>query len=523
MTTQDLASALLGSVLMALVILLEIYLWQRKEYRWDRMRAYLLSQERKALGDVLLSIFATAIGIGWLLYLADQVTLANVFGWAALAALAGRYVRLYMRSGVYRPQLTHKGVAAVILGIVSAVALLSLMIMGTQLLPLQLATVLLVLPLGIAAAIAVTNIIANTRKRAIIAQAARMHRTVKPTTIAVTGSVGKTSVKEYLTHIVREAGKNVVATKEHRNSEFTVAQDVLEQLPQKPDVYVVEAAAYRRGEVASIARLVQPDVGIITAVTNQHEALFGSLAVIAKAKWELADYVKTCVLNIDDDVLKERAAKARTKIVSVSMRGQADVYVSDTSFAPEHIAGQVHIGEHTKSVVLPLVGDGALMSALLAVGAAYAAKIKPSAIFAALESLPTIPRTMQVREGAGGVTILDDSYSASEAAIRNAITHLSRFSQQNKFVVLVPLIELSASAESAHENIGRLLAGLGAKVYIFGHAYQNAFKCGAGKDSNIIWFNNPSHLAAAVRAEVSKDSVVLLEGRIPDKVRQVLL
>lgn len=523
MTSYYLASALLGSVLMTLIILLEVRLWQRKEYRWDRMQSFLLTPEWRSLGDVLLTMFAGLVGMGWLLYLADRLPFANVIGGAALLVLAGRYLRLYLRAGVHRPDLTQKGILALVLSTGMAIGLLFFTIMGTEMLPLQLATALLLLPAGIAVAIGATNGIAGARKRALIARAARLRKSQKPRVIAITGSVGKTSVKEYTAHILGQAGKRVAATKAHRNSEFTVAQDILEQLPAKPQVYIVEAAAYRRGEVAAIAHLTLPHVGVITAITNQHEALFGSLSAIADAKWELTKVAKKLVLNVDNAILAKRASKTKRGLVGVSVKEEADIFASNSKVEPENITCTIHIGKEHKRMTLPLVGDGALVSALLAAGAAYALDVSPTTIFTALKTLPALPRTMHVHTGKGGWTVLDDSYSASEASVKNAVEHLQRFPQKDKQIVMVPLIELSESAKAVHETIGRMLSSAGAHVHIFGNAYREDIARGAGEKTDITWYTSPKQLQGSLLSHLRKSSVVLLEGRVPDMVRRTLI
>lgn len=518
--------AVLTSALLTLSILRQTYLWQRKEYRLDRMWLYLTTSESESMRDGLLGMFFAAVGLGWFVYITSgRQDVAHLFGWAALLTLLGRTLK---HRRVFRPQTTLKSVLAVVLSVVFTTALVSICIRSLNLLPLELATVLFFLPVAVAVAIAVTNSIAGARKRMIIMQAAAFRRR-QPNlqVIAITGSVGKTSTKEYVKHIVEQAGKKAAATYEHRNSEFTVAQDMLEQLPSRPEIYIVEAAAYRRGEIAAVARLVQPHIGVVTAITNQHEGLFGSLEAVAQAKWELIEHLPedgTAVLNADDQIITRKSKTVSCKTVYFSATTPHDIFAENIIVKPEQISCRLHIGNKQQDVTLPLVGRGAFTSALAAADAACAAGVSANQIFAAVESLPVLPRTMEIRKGAGGSTIIDDSYSASEASVHNAIEHLSLFPQRNKRIVLVPIIELSASAETVHKKIGHLLAASDAAVYIFGRAYEQALRTGAGKETpRMQWFEDPKQLIQAVGKQIASDSVILLEGRVPDTVRQALL
>lgn len=528
MVPEYIASTLLGSLLISLTVLFQVYLWQRKEYRWDRMRSYLLSQESSHIKDKLLWVFVAFVLAGWFSRFVVNEVAAEILGWFALVALTMKFAYTTYTKGIFRPTPTKKSIVTVFLAIVLVVAALWVAVMDTKILALAFATLIALLPVVLGLAVLGANAVAGIRKKMFIQKATRIRAgNTHLQVVAITGSVGKTTTKEYIAHMLRRAGKHVVATKAHRNSEFPVAQDVLEQLTPDVDTYVVEAAAYRAGEVAAIMNIVQPQFGVLTEITNQHVGLFGSLQALAQAKWEIVSHLPkdgVAILNIDNPEIAKRRADATQNVVTYSSKGEADVYVDDITIQKKDITATLHVGSEQKKVTLPIVGRGELSSALAATAAAHAMGVSFADITANLATLPSLAQTMHVTGGVEGSTVIDDSYSGSEASYINAFGHLKVFASSDARIALVPIIELGDSAPDVHENIGKQLAGLGAKVYIFGEAYKKDIMRGAGDAAaNIHWFTNGKEMAQKITHGISNESVVLLEGRLPAEVRAAVL
>lgn len=526
MTLEQLSSILLASGIAVTSILFQVYLWQRKEYRWDRLRSYLFSPENPARRDPLLWVSLILIGFGVGTYLSGLYEITAGVSWSALLLLAARVIFRTLRSGLYRPDITTKSGVALVLATLFSVVTLFFVIGYTQVLVLELVAILFLLPLPIALAVGLTRALGGIQKYVVIKKARALRASMTDlTVVAITGSVGKTSTKEYLVHILQKAGHNVRATKEHRNSEFTVAQDMLEQLPEKPDTYIAEAAAYRAGEVGRIVTLTSPQTGVLTAITNQHEGLFGSVQEIQKAKWEIVQNLPedgTAVLNGDVEYIQSQSKSLKKKKVLFSSKSPLDVYATDIVVAPDSISFQLHVSGKTDTVTAPLVSTGSLQSLLAAITAASVHDVSLSDIVNAIQDLPVLPRTMEMYTSNSGVTVIDDSYSGSEASVVNAVTHLATFAESNKHIVLVPLIELGQSAQEVHRRIGEVLAASGANVYIYGTAYQVDIIEGAKNSIDAIqWFEDAEKMKEYIASHVAASDVVLLEGRIPDTVRQV--
>lgn len=126
-----------------------------------------------------------------------------------------------------------------------------------------------------------------------------------------------------------------------------------------------------------------------------------------------------------------------------------------------------------QDITIPLAGAAALSNVIAAITAAHALGVPNEEIVTHVQQLKPYPRTMEIIGGKNNSTIIDDSYSANEQGVINAIEHLASFNQPDKRIIIVPLIELGPAARPAHLKIGRALAKSNAKIYVWGTAYKN--------------------------------------------------
>lgn len=505
-------------------------LWQQKEYRLDRMRSYLKSPQRVNLISRLLILSLGFLGIAWLSLLVKAAFLSYALSVFTLILILAHHLYRAYRKGVSRPIVTAKAVSIFILSVGTFFFLASYFSPYLVLisLPLQWSTFLALMPLIVAASVAVTNIPFAIRKNQIIRRASLVRNLNKNiVVIGVTGSLGKTSTKHFLARLL--ASENTIVTKLHNNTEIGVALDLIDQLKQPTKIYIVEMSAYRLGEIDALAQLVKPSVGLLTKISNQHIDLFGSQNNINEAKWELIDNLPvdgTAVLNLDDPIQIRKAKNIKQKTIWYSIKKQADVWAEDINIDPHQIECTIHIYQTAKKITLPIVSEGLLTSVVAAIATATAMNIDPLTIWGKISDLKPFSQTMEVRSGILGSTIVDDSYSANEAGVVNAIRHLNRFPNSDKRIIFLPLIELGDKAKPVHENLGKLLAESGAKVFVYGEAYMEDLLRGfntSGNPGNIDFVKNHRDLLSSANKNLSENSVVLLEGRIPNVVREALL
>ncbi len=521
---------ILGMTIVMLTLLSQVELWQRKEYRLDRLRAYLRDTAVNQYASILFVALFMIAG-GWTMFIYGDDISASAFGLSALSILTVYHVMKIKQRGIYRPCFTPK---AILIGTLAGLGLIIpiIYVLTFQIvISVQWTTIILLAPIVTAFSVGFVNIVTHIRKRKMIAAATRLRHDQKNlVVVGITGSFGKTSTKFFLHQILSYVGCSHLVTPKRLNSVFPVAQHMLKSLSSQTEIYVVEMGAYRRGEIAELVQLTQPQIGAITAMGNQHLELFGTQEKLVQAKWELvaglpADGI--AVLNADDQRIRKMARHEKRRIVWYSAQKPADVYITHLQFLSKEISCQLHIRRETFKVIIPLLGEGSLMSVLSACALALSLGLQPKDIAEALHTLKPVPKTMELRSAIRGATIIDDSYSANAASVQDAINHLSRFPQQSKIVVLMPLIELGSAAATTHRQIGQQIARSGLKAIVAGVNYRHDIMAGFAtiKESKatISFISNPNKLQAKLIAMLHPDTVMLLAGRLPKSVRRAVL
>lgn len=511
MSLISITSILLGIATVVFSTLSQVALWQQKEYRWDRLWSHLKSPQGSLLNYPLALLATLAILIGWFLYL-FPLTGGNKGGWIdgvgflALALFFLHHAWRIQKRGVLRPDFTARAIVTLLLSLFFS-SYIPYSIFHIQLYPLIWATNILLVPLFVALAVWVSSIPFQIRKRQIISQATRLRSArTRVRVVGITGSYGKTSTKHFLEQILKAAGKNAAATKAHHNTPIGIAQDVLQHLTPDLEIYVAELGAYRVGEIKELTDIVQPQIGVITAIGNQHLDLFGSQKNILKTKWELVESLPStgiAVLNADSSLLRKVAKKDKHSQLWYSLKHKADVWVEHVSIHSSGINCTLHLKDVSQGVSLPLASEALLSSAIAAAAAALAVGVSEEVVASALESLKPFPRTMEILPGKNGSVVIDDSYSANEYGTLLAIRHLARFSQPDKRIAFLPFLELGKETKAAHARVEETAKAAGAKLHIYKR--------------------DPKKFAEELSRGLSDKSVVLLEGRLPDVVRQAIL
>lgn len=330
--------------------------------------------------------------------------------------------------------------------------------------------------------------------------------------VAVTGSAGKTTVKELIAGIIG-VGRGVCVTQGNLNNDIGVPITLM-RLAAEHDALVVELGANHAGEIDYLAGLVQPTVGVITNAAAAHLEGFGSLAGVVEAKGELLDHLPragTSVLNADDPHYGDWAARARTEfVVSFGLRATADCRVlGEISSEPRASAFTMRLPDGAVAdVTLPLLGQRNVVNALAAAAAAQAVGVGTDEIVAGLARARAVPGRMRAFAGLAGSTVVDDSYNANPASVRGALDYLTGLAGRRIFV-LGDMAELGADAEALHAEIGDYARTRADRLFAIGalaaHA-ADAFGAGAERCEGI------DALRARVVAELDADTTVLIKG-----------
>jgi len=280
--------------------------------------------------------------------------------------------------------------------------------------------------------------------------------------IAITGSNGKTTVKEMLAAILRQHHR-VLVTKNNLNNDLGVPLTLL-GLSSEDDYAVIELGANHVSEIAGLSLLVEPDVALITNIGAAHLEGFGSMANVAKAKSEIFHGLKEngiAVLNHDDhyyDYMAEQASAYRR--ISFGVNEDANVRLLNDTLLSSLEDGDwrsrfdVMTPHGMVNVELALAGRHNVQNALAAIAVACAVDIPVADIVSGLAAMQAVSGRMQIRKGIGEWSVIDDSYNANPVSLNAAIEMLATLSGA-KIVVMGDMAELAEDAIALHQNAGR--------------------------------------------------------------------
>ena len=326
---------------------------------------------------------------------------------------------------------------------------------------------------------------------------------------AVTGSNGKTTVKEMLASILEVDGP-VLKTRGNLNNDVGVPLTLM-RLDAGNRFAVVELGANHIGEIASLAQLVKPQVGIVTLCAPAHLEGFGGLDKVAHAKGELFEQLPpagTAVINADDDYAELwRELASECQCITFGLKHAADV---SATWCSEHERTRLVLltpaGTTEASIKLP--GRHNVMNALAAVSAALALGLSLSSIVKGLARVePIRGRLRSVR--VGDVRIIDDTYNANPASLKAGLEVLAACEGQH-WLVLGDMAELGTGTSGFHQEAGALARESGVeRLYATGECSRLAVEAfGDGAEH----FETQEGLIEALRSTLSGDICLLVKG-----------
>ena len=285
------------------------------------------------------------------------------------------------------------------------------------------------------------------------------------TAIGITGSMGKTTTKEAVAHLL-SIKYRVHRTKGNFNNHFGLPLGLLTLEPEY-DLAVVEMGMSHAGEIAALARIALPNQGVVTNVAPVHLEFFDSIAGIARAKYELVESLPAtgaAFLNADDEYVSQFGRNFRGKVVLFGMKSVADVRAENIEVLGSEgtrfdliCGGSLGSGVR-QPVHSPLLGQHNVYNVLAGAAVAMEHGITPSEIAEALPSLAPSDKRGEVVQ-LGNISVLYDCYNSSPRALMAAVDTLAAMPATRHIVVAGEMLELGASAEQLHRDCGRYIAG----------------------------------------------------------------
>jgi UDP-N-acetylmuramoyl-tripeptide--D-alanyl-D-alanine ligase len=278
--------------------------------------------------------------------------------------------------------------------------------------------------------------------------------------VGVTGSAGKTTTKEAIAHLLA-ARFRVLKSEGNFNNHFGLPLMLLKLEPEH-DIAVIEMGMSHAGEIAALAKIAQPEIGVVTNVAPVHLEFFKSVADIARAKYELIESLPahgTAVLNADDKYVAQFGRDFKGEVVTYGLRATADVRAE--SIQPQASAGCIFnlvAGGCSETVELSLVGAHNLHNALAAAAVALERGLAPSEVAARLASLRPADKRGQVLQ-VGNITVINDCYNSNPKALEAMVETLAGMPARRRIVIAGEMLELGPAGEQMHRQAGEHIAG----------------------------------------------------------------
>ncbi|MCC5954232.1 MAG: UDP-N-acetylmuramoyl-tripeptide--D-alanyl-D-alanine ligase [Acidimicrobiia bacterium] len=284
------------------------------------------------------------------------------------------------------------------------------------------------------------------------------------TVIGITGSVGKTSVKDLAASVLAEELRTSASVRSF-NNELGVPLTIC-NAPADTEALVVEMGMRGYGHIAELCELARPSVGVVTAVAMVHTELVDGLEGVARAKGELVEALPAdgrAVLNAADRRVAAMATLTSAAVVRYGPGGHvaAEDVVLDDELRPRF---RLVSDWGTTDVALEVRGDHQVSNALAAAAVGLSSGVSLEATAAGLGRAALSPWRMEVRRTAAGAVVVNDAYNAGPASMAAALRSLAAVPARRRVAVLGTMAELGEAAESAHREIGELATSLGIEV-----------------------------------------------------------
>jgi UDP-N-acetylmuramoyl-tripeptide--D-alanyl-D-alanine ligase len=350
--------------------------------------------------------------------------------------------------------------------------------------------------------------------------AASWKQQYEPRTIAVTGSCGKTTVKEMLASILSQQG-GVLATRGNLNNEIGVPLTLL-RINDSHDFAVVELGANHKGEIAYTTRLTRPDVAVITNAGAAHLEGFGTEKDVARAKAEIYQGLTTdgvAVINLDDNYAGYwlDVTSGHRQLTFSFDRDEADLFVTDCQ-VDDRGCYQFTLNAETEQVSIRLGSPGKhnVLNALAAAAVTKAAGCSLEIVKSGLEKFASISGRLEWVLVGNRIRVIDDTYNANPGSLQAAIDLLHELPGKS-CLVLGDMSELGTSASALHRQMGSYAAQRGIDELLvigqYADSYVQGFQGSQGsRNQTVLQFDNHDEVARYLIRSVGPEIRILIKG-----------
>ncbi len=338
--------------------------------------------------------------------------------------------------------------------------------------------------------------------------------------IAITGSLGKTSAKDFL-YTLLKSGFKTACTTGNQNSQIGMAVSLLNNVQGDEEFVVVEMGMTKSGHIEQLVSIIPPDKALVTSIALVHAENFEAIEGIARAKAEVFSSPKTtlALLNKDSECVDLLQNLAHCKTLTYSqIDPEADFFLKVTQdglvFSIQGVANNLPY--------ISLPAPHVYLNLLAACSMAFSCGMSPQKIGLAFSSIKLPEKRLEVVSKAG-ICFVDDSYNAAEQSMKAALSYMKSYpGQSRKIAVIGQMRELGRFSEECHKAVGEHALECVDKIFCLGEECAPIVSVCKEADRECLWFTDFVELVAALKNELRENDLVLLKGSRSNGLWRVL-
>lgn len=493
------------------------YVWQFKEYRFDRLRDYNSTLSGKKFFHGWRILQRPLIYLALFLLLPVNIESLDIIIIAVLFIDLIYNLRAVTSHNLLHPKFTLKATALIFFSLLIEGILFFIFF------NLHLIFILLALRWLIFSVLVIALKLPTWFAKLIYLKIAekKLLKFNRLTVIGVTGSYGKTTVKNFLAQVLGEKYQ-VIMTPENINTEIGIARFIIKNNFSDYNIFVVEMGTYKIGEIATVCKMVKPKIGILTVISEQHLSLLGNIKNTQTAKYELLRSLPAdglAITNSDNKYCREFLAELKCQVKTFGCLNEynPDCLIKNASGSESGVDFTVeikNIGE--LKISSPVLGPHNSLNIAPVILACLFLGLSADEIKNSCKQLKLPPKVLQTYTY-GKSLILDDSYNANPEGFLAALNVLTGYKERKKIVITRGMLELGSASQKWHKTVGEKIRQTVDELIIISPDFAPDLKSSAG-DIKIIIETNPEKLLEIIKSYKKQDNIILLENRLPEKV-----
>ena len=339
--------------------------------------------------------------------------------------------------------------------------------------------------------------------------------------VGITGSYGKTTVKNFLYHVLEKKFK-VIKTPRNINTEIGVAKFILKNDFKNSEIFICEMGAYNEGDIQAIRDMVHPKIGILTAINEQHLSLFGDIKITQKTKYELLKSLPgngLAIINSDNNLCRGLIHELNCEVHTFGYNEEykPTFLLKNIKSTNQGILCEGIFSNQTIIIEASIVGEHNFMNIAPCYLVAKFLKMSDDDIIKSCKILSMPDGSFHIKNY-GLAIIINDSYNSNPDGFKAALGVMQKYSSQKRRIVITRgMLELGGNSEELHECIGEEISLVAEELVIITRDNEEALRKGVGTKykTEIKSIFDPTDLLSYFRSLKDKECVILLENRMP--------